>query len=77
MSKALWFVVRDIPHREHGEGCEGFPPLQEVKERLRKEIQEVAAQPLRQRGTHFGPQPRAEAGEADPAKLKILVREWP
>ena len=78
MSKALWFVVRDIPHRSpdvsHGDY---FPPLSEVKEKLHAKILEIASEPLRQGNTAFsGPNPWVSSGAADPEKLRIVEVAW-
>ena len=78
MSKALWFVVRDVPHRSGDLPFgDSFPPLEEVRRRMEAELRQIAREPLKQgRTTHSGPQPWIASGEADSKKLQIVEVAW-
>ena len=76
MRKALWFVVRNFPHRS-GDTPDHFPSSEEVKRKLHDKIAEVAGEPLKQGNTlHSGPIPVVVSGEADSTKLEIVEVSW-
>ena len=74
MNKALWFVVRDIPHREGPFGeTNRFPPLEETRRKIIDEIRRITREPLTQgRTIHGGPNAQIESGAADSQRLQIV-----
>ena len=78
MSKAIWIVVDDIPHRGHGEGCEDFPDIEDVKSKIRTALYEITREPLVQGSTRFsGPNPKVELGVADSRKVRVFEQKLP
>lgn len=83
MSKALWFVVSNVPHQSAEEVFgEHMPSLDEVRREMQEKLTEIARRPLEPQGSggattwRSGPQPRIRSGQADTDKLRIVEDIW-
>ena len=78
MSKAIWIVIDDIPHRGHGEGHADWPDIEDVKSKIRTSLYKITREPLQQGGTiHSGPNPKVELGVADSRKVRVFEQKTP